>query len=93
MQTFSLTGEVTAQTVPALAKEIENFLISTVEKNVFLDFSAVEKADSSAVTLLLSLFRLARAKQKTFHFQGAPQMLTDLIALYGLTDLLKNESR
>ncbi len=93
MPSFSLKGEVTAKTVPLLEKEIENFLASTVEKEVHLDFSAVEKADSAAVALLLSLFRRARQNQKILHFWGAPQMLVDLIALYGVGELLKNESR
>jgi phospholipid transport system transporter-binding protein len=55
---------------------------------VQLDFSAVAELDSAAVALLLHWQRQAMAAGCELEYVELPQSLRQLLAVYGLTDLL-----
>ena len=53
------------------------------------DLSHVTAVDSSAVAVLLNWQRTARQASTEVKFVGVPASLSSLIALYGVTQLLK----
>lgn len=85
---FALEGNITLDNVPILTAKIENFLTSTVEERVKVQFDQVQKVDSSAIALLLALLRFARPAHKTLIFCNPPAALEALVDLYGLNSVL-----
>ena len=53
-----------------------------------LDASALRECDSSAVAVLLELRRDLQQRGKTLQLSQSPQRLRDLVALYGMQELL-----
>ena len=53
-----------------------------------IDLSAIGRADSAAIALLVEWRRRARLDGRTLRFRGLPQSLRDLLELSELTELL-----
>ncbi|MBA4212971.1 MAG: anti-anti-sigma factor [Polaromonas sp.] len=75
------------QAVPMLAQLMPS-LMSQPGPQVVLDASALREFDTSAVAVLLEWRRVLRPQGKTLLVQHAPQRLRDLVALYGVQELL-----
>lgn len=56
---------------------------------VFVDASALEKFDSSALAVLLQCRRDTAASAKSFGISGMPNPLRELANLYGVSELLE----
>jgi phospholipid transport system transporter-binding protein len=82
-------GRLTIATVPAL---FETGLRHLVSENFLVDFSNVEAVDSAAVSLLLGWARAAKRSQHELRVAGLPADLLSLARLYGVSDLLPQQS-
>lgn len=90
------TGESLRVTVPmvianasALLEAGRSFLQADLpEGELFIDLSAVEEADSSALTVLFAWLRSARERGALLRVIHPPAGMLSLAALYGVSDLL-----
>lgn len=90
------TGESLRVTVPmvianasALLEAGRSFLQADAPKGALVfDLSAVEEADSSALTVLFAWLRSARERGATLRVTNPPAGMLSLAALYGVSDLL-----
>jgi phospholipid transport system transporter-binding protein len=82
-------GRLTIATVPALFEEGLRHLAS---EDLLVDFSQVEAVDSAAVSMLLGWLRAAQRSQRTLRVTGLPDDLLSLAHLYGVAELLPQQS-
>jgi phospholipid transport system transporter-binding protein len=82
-------GRLTIATVPDL---FETGLQHLSSENLLVDFSKVEAVDSAAVSLLLGWLRSAKRNQHDLRVTGLPDELLSLARLYGVSDLLPQQS-
>ncbi|MDD5300821.1 MAG: STAS domain-containing protein [Gallionella sp.] len=82
-------GRLTIATVPAL---FEAGLQHLASGNFLVDFSKVEAVDSAAVSLLLGWSRAAQRSKRELRVAGLPADLLSLARLYGVSDLLPQQS-
>lgn len=75
------------QAVPTLA-QLRGALLAQPGPAAVLDASALRECDSSAVAVLLELRRELQQQGKTLQLHNGPQRLRDLVALYGVQELL-----
>jgi phospholipid transport system transporter-binding protein len=75
------------QAVPTLA-QMRSALLAQPGPVAVLDAGALRECDSSAVAVLLELRRELQQQGKTLQLQNGPQRLRDLVALYGVQELL-----
>lgn len=80
-----ITGAVTVDSVGGLLRELQPQLEKGVDA---LDFSGVERVDSSALALIFSAMRQARRAGRSLTCTGLPPSFTTLADLYGVSDLL-----
>lgn len=84
-----LHGRLTIATVPAL---FEAGLKQLASEDLQVDFSQVEAVDSAAVSMLLGWLRAAQRNQRTLRVTGLPDDLLSLARLYGVAELLPQQS-
>lgn len=84
-----VSGSLTIATVPAL---FEAGLQHLASEDMLVDFSRVEAVDSAAVSLLLGWMRAAQRSRHTLHVTGLPEDLLSLARLYGVAELLPQQS-
>jgi len=82
-------GRLTMETVPALFQTGVQHL---VREDLLVDLSQVEAVDSSAVSMLLGWSRAAQLSKRSLRVIGLPVGLASLAALYGVTEMLPQES-
>ncbi len=82
-------GNLNIATVPAL---FETGLKHLADEDFKVDFSQVESVDSAAVSLLLGWNRAARKMQHALRVKALPEDLLSLARLYGVADLLPQQS-
>lgn len=82
-------GPLTIATVPAL---FEAGLQHLASEDLLVDFSRVEAVDSAAVSMLLGWLRAAQRNQRTLRVTGLPGDLLSLARLYGVAELLPQQS-
>lgn len=82
-------GNLTIETVPALFATGLQYLAGEDFK---VDFSQVDSVDSAAVSMLLGWARAARRIQRDLRVKGLPEDLLSLARLYGVADLLPQQS-
>jgi phospholipid transport system transporter-binding protein len=75
------------QAVPVLA-QLRAALLQQPGPAAVLDASALSECDSSAVAVLLELRRELQQQGKPLQLHNGPQRLRDLVALYGVQELL-----
>lgn len=86
---LAVEGQLTMETVPAL---FESGLQYLANEDLRVDFSKVESVDSAAVSLLLGWTRAAQRSQRTMQVTGLPADLLSLARLYGVDELLPQQS-
>jgi phospholipid transport system transporter-binding protein len=87
---LEVSGNITMTTVNTLFQE--GLKINGVNKanaDLVIDFSRLEKVDSSAVSLMLSWLREAQLNKVKLSFENVPVNLMSLTRLYGVAELLK----
>ena len=82
-------GSVNIETVPAL---FESGLQQLLSDDLQLDFSQVESVDSAAVSMLLGLVRAAQSTRHGLRVKGLSENLLSLARLYGVAELLPQQS-
>ena len=82
-------GRLTIATVPAL---FEAGLLHLASEDLLVDFSQVEAVDSAAVSMLLGWSRAAQRNQRTLRVTQLPEDLLSLARLYGVAELLPQQS-
>jgi len=82
-------GHLTIATVPAL---FETGLQQLSKEDLLVDFSQVEAVDSSAVSMLLGWTRAAQRNRRKLRVTGTPDALLSLARLYGVAEMLPQQS-
>lgn len=82
-------GRLTIATVPAL---FETGLQHLTSEDLLVDFSQVEAVDSAAISMLLGWTRAAQRGQHVLRVVGLPEDLLSLARLYGVDELLPQQS-
>ena len=82
-------GPLTIATVPAL---FETGLQHLVSEDLLVDMAGVEAVDSAAVSMLLGWTRAAQRGQRKLRAASLPEDLLSLARLYGVDDLLPQQS-
>jgi len=82
-------GNLNIETVPAL---FETGLQRLAGEELRVDFSQVGSVDSAAVSLLLGWARAAQRVQQGLRVKGLPEDLLNLARLYGVAELLPQQS-
>jgi len=86
---LQVTGNVTMATVSALFSAGTNAQKNgKVSGDMVVDFAALEKVDSSAVSLMLVWLREAQRNKVNLRFINVPGNLMSLAKLYGVAELL-----
>ena len=86
---MAVDGHLTMETVPAL---FETGLQHLASEDLQVDFSGVESVDSAAISMLLGWTRAAQRSQRTLRVTGLPDDLLSLARLYGVAELLPQQS-
>ena len=84
-----MQGHLDMNTVPVLFATGLKHLDS---EDLFVDFSRVEAVDSAAVSMLLGWARAAQRNKRELRVAGLPADLLSLARLYGVGDLLPQQS-
>lgn len=84
-----LSGQLTMSTVPAL---FEAGLRHLHSEDLLVDFSQVETVDSAAIGMLLGWSRAAQRNQRNLRVTSLPEDLLSLARLYGVAELLPQQS-
>ena len=79
---MTLSGELRFATVMKALQQAGN------ETGDALDLSAVPRADSAGIALLLELHRRARARGRTLRISGANEQVSGLVRFFGLGHIL-----
>jgi phospholipid transport system transporter-binding protein len=79
-----LTMQSAAQALVALKRE----MTSQAGPAVVVDAQGLRVLDSSAVAVLLELRRELQAAGRSLSLRHPPQRLSDLVALYGMSEML-----
>jgi phospholipid transport system transporter-binding protein len=82
-------GNLNIETVPAL---FETGLQHLAGEGLSVDFSRVESVDSAAVSMLLGWSRAAQRVKQELRVKGLPEALLNLARLYGVAELLPQQS-
>lgn len=84
-----VSGPLTIATVPAL---FDAGLQHLVSEDLLVDMSGVEAVDSAAVSMLLGWARAVQRGQRNLRVVGLPADLLSLARLYGVAELLPQQS-
>lgn len=82
-------GRLTMETVPAL---FQSGLQHLEGEDLLVDLAQVEAVDSAAVSMLLGWSRAARRNSHELRVTGLPEDLVSLATLYGVADMLPQQS-
>ncbi len=89
IDSLQVSGNVNMSNVSALFKEgLMQQKDNSTEGVLTVDFSKLDKVDSSAVSLMLAWLREARRNKVRLSFTNVPDNLMSLAKLYGVADLL-----
>ena len=91
MTTLALPSLLTHDQATACAKSLGLDIRAEKGEAVFVDASALEKFDSSALAVLLQCRRDAVASGKSFAVTGLPHPLRELADLYGISELVESQ--
>jgi len=85
---YVIEGELNMQTVPAVSKQLLEFMSSVTEKAFTLDLKLVSRSDSAGVALLVEAMQLAKTAGLNLSFSHLPQQMQDIAGVSGLLDVL-----
>lgn len=88
---YAVSGELNMQTVPAIARTANTFF-EGVSGEVSVDLSAVTRADSAGLALLVDWLRLARRHHYTLQFKNLPEQLMQIARVSELHQILPIQS-
>jgi len=88
---YAVAGELNMQTVPAIAKTAAE-LLTNCQGVITIDLSAVSRADSAGLALLIDWLRLARQFQYEIQFKSLPAQLMQIARVSELHEILPIQS-
>ncbi len=83
---YVLRGEIVLSSVPALLETSERVFAD--QPPLDIDLSAVTRADSAGLALLLEWMRVARAAGRQIRFHQVPERLAEMARIGGVAELL-----
>ncbi len=83
-----LPSELTHKQAAACLRMLVQGLPSQAGPAVQVDAAALQRFDSSALSVLLEFRRQSRARGKAFELRNLSQRIVDLARLYGVDELL-----
>jgi len=84
---YRLTGQLNFSTVTAV---LTQFHALTIEDEITIDFSMLERSNSAGLALWMELVSDARRQNRKIFFTGLPDTLLDLAAMSNVKHLLVN---
>ena len=90
MTTLALPALLTHDQATTCSQKLGSDIRAVTGEAVFVDASALEKFDSSALAVLLQCRRDAAASGKSFEVTGLPHQLRELANLYGISELFES---
>lgn len=81
-----IEGDITLLTVK---KYLTDLLTVAIDSPINLDFSKVERIDSSLLSYVLHIIRYAKRMGQTVYLANLPVNFTELAKLYGIDELLQ----
>ncbi|PHQ80468.1 MAG: NTP-binding protein [Coxiella sp. (in: Bacteria)] len=91
--TLMLIGTINFATVNQWRERTEQILTAKAYRDYCIDFSQVVQADSSILTLMLCLLRLAKALGIKVLYVAVPDHVLRISELYGIKSLLPVSNR
>ena len=88
LQTIRLPERVTLQEAVQVLDGLNRSLAQQAGSDIVLDASGLQVFDTSAVAVLLALRRNLQQQGKKLSVAHWPQRLSDLVKLYGVSELL-----
>lgn len=85
---FTMPEQLTMQGAAQALLQLRQTLAQQAGPAVMLDAQGLQVLDSSAVAVLLELRRELQQQGRTLALSNPPQRLRDLMALYGVSELL-----
>jgi phospholipid transport system transporter-binding protein len=85
---FALPEQLTMPSAAKALAQLRQDLAREASPTVTLDAQGLRVLDSSAVAVLLELRRELQKQGRTLTLRHPPQRLRDLMALYGVSELL-----
>ncbi len=89
MNQIGLTGDLIIPEIDNIRKKIEAEILA-IEGDCVLDFSGVERVDSSSLSLCLCFLRLAKIQGKQLTFINLPEEMIAIADLVGLRAILQS---
>ena len=86
--TLFLPEQLTIQSATQALVALKRELSTQVGPAVVVDAQGLRVLDSAAVAVLLELRRELQAASRSLSLRHPPQRLSDLVALYGVSELL-----
>lgn len=84
---LKVTGEMNKVTVPQLVRDSRSYM-SQISGDIVVDLSAVERADSSGLAMLIEWMRMAKKSQRNIQYKNVPTQLMEIAGVSGLQDIL-----
>lgn len=84
---YQLSGELTMQNVPLVAKETAA-MVNAMQGDIVINLSAVSRADSAGLALLIDWLRTANQRGFSIKFEGLPAQLKQIARISELDQIL-----
>ncbi|GGI81106.1 STAS domain-containing protein [Legionella impletisoli] len=91
VETLSLTGELTFNTVQSNLKQLVLLLTRSKTNNLKLDLGQVTQCDSAGLALLIEAKRLSKQYKKKLEISGASQAIYALAEFCGVEVVLNDK--
>jgi len=86
---FSVTGDLTFESVPAVWEQARKTLNDVLEEDLEIDIGAAQKFDSGGLALMVAWSRWAHCNKKDLVFRNSTEKAQRLIQINKLQDVLK----
>lgn len=83
-------GELSFATADALYRQSLQLLTND---KMLIDLSAVSRADSAGVALLIEWMRMARSQKATIYYENVPAQILSMVQVAGLQNILPIENQ
>jgi len=86
-ETYQLSGELTMQNVPQVARDSEA-MVNAMSGEVVIVLSEVSRADSAGLAMLIDWLRIAKQRQFSLKFEALPGQLMQIARISELDHIL-----
>ena len=86
LNVFKVNGAITFETALALRKMGDRWIKK--EKDILIDFQAVDQCNSAGLAVMIAWLRHAKRLNKSIRFIEVPSSLRAISAVYKITEIL-----